>query len=66
MRKKIKIKEKPRNYSKRVIEKFLFFPKKLYIKDDLDCKEIRWLEKCKVIQFYSSSCNCWIDYLWYE
>lgn len=27
MRKKIKIKEKPRNYSERVIEKFLFFQK---------------------------------------
>lgn len=66
MRIKEKIKDKPKNYSERVIEKFLLFPKKLYSQNDMDCKEFRWLEKCKVVQFYSASCNGWIDYLWYE
>lgn len=51
----------PKDYEERVIEKFLLFPKTLAIKGR--GKEMRWLEKCKIRQFYSPECG-WLDWLW--
>ena len=52
----------PKDYEERVIEKFLLFPKTLRL-NETDIKEMRWLEKCKIRQFYSSGYG-WLDWLW--
>lgn len=53
----------PKQYEEREVTKFLLFPKRLRLKDDLDNKEIRWLEKANIKQFYSRNVG-WIDFMW--
>ena len=38
-------KKEPKAYEEREVVKFLLFPKRLRLKDDLGNKETRWLEK---------------------
>lgn len=42
-------KKKPEQYDIRIVERFLFLPKKLKYKNKL---EVRWLEKVKIRQQY--------------
>ena len=56
-----KLKKEPKAYEEREVVKFLLFPKRLILKDDLDNKETRWLEKANIQQFYSRSVGRWID-----
>ena len=48
------------------VVKFLLFPKRLRLKDDLDNKETRWLEKANIQQFYSRGLGRWIDFMWMD
>ena len=61
-----KLKEEPKAYEEREVVKFLLFPKRLRLKDDLDNKETRWLEKANIQQFYSESLGRWLDFMWMD
>jgi hypothetical protein len=46
----------------RIVNRFLIFPKKLWSRTN-ECDEIRWLERCNIIQrFYVG--NRWGDRYW--
>ena len=62
---KSKLKKEPKEYEEREVVKFLLFPKRLKLKDDLNNEETRWLEKANNQQFYSRSVG-WIDFMWME
>ena len=57
--------KEPKEYEEREVIKFLIFPKRLFLKDDLDNKETRWLEKSNIQQFYSKGLG-WIDFMWMD
>ena len=58
--------KEPKQHEKREVIKFLLFPKRLKLKDDLDNEETRWLEKANIQQFYSRKVGCWIDFMWMD
>ena len=60
-----KLKKEPKEYEERDVVKFLLFPKRLKLKNDLDNEETRWLEKANIQQFYSRSLG-WIDFMWMD
>ena len=60
-----KLKKEPKAYEEREVVKFLLFPKRLRLKDDLDNKETRWLEKANIQQFYSRSLIM-RDFMWMD
>ena len=61
-----KLKEELKAYEELEVVKFLLFPKRLRLKDDLDNKETRWLEKANIQQFYSKSLGRWLDFMWLD
>ena len=61
-----KLIKEPKAYEEREVIKFLIFPKRLKIKDDLDNEETRWLEKANIQQFYSRGLGRWIDFMWMD
>ena len=61
-----KLKEELKAYEELEVVKFLLFPKRLRLKDDLDNKETRWLEKANIQQFYSKSLGRWLDFMWMD
>ena len=61
-----KLINEPKEYEEREVIKFLIFPKRLILKDDLDNKETRWLEKANIQQFYSRSLGRWLDFMWMD
>ena len=62
---KSKLKKEPKEYEEREVVKFLLFPKRLKLKDDLNYEEARWLEKANIQQFYSRKVG-WIDFMWLD
>jgi hypothetical protein len=50
--------------TERVVEKFIWFPKKLPIHRKGNCEELRWLGKCRIRQFYGYSFPAWINWKW--
>ena len=58
--------KEPKAYEEREVVKFLLFPKRLRLKNDLDNEETRWLEKANIQQFYSRSVGSWIDFMWMD
>ena len=60
-----KLKKEPKEYEEREVVKFLLFPKRLKLKDDLDNEETRWLEKANIQQFYSRKVG-WKDFMWMD
>ena len=58
--------KEPKQHEEREVIKFLLFPKRLKLKDDLDNEETRWLEKANIQQFYSRKVGCWIDFMWMD
>ena len=58
--------KEPKQHEEREVIKFLLFPKRLKLTDDLDNEETRWLEKANIQQFYSRKVGCWIDFMWMD
>ena len=58
-------KKKVKSGAERVITRFLLFPKCLPIKGmNPKIEEWRWLETCRIRQFYAYSLPIWINWKW--
>ena len=58
--------KEPKAYEEREVVKFLLFPKRLKLKDDINNEETRWREKANIQQFYSRSLGRWLDFMWMD
>jgi hypothetical protein len=54
--------EYPNIGSERTVSKFLLFPKRLWSREK-ECDEIRWLERCEIVQEYRLF-NEWKERYW--
>ena len=61
-----KLIKEPKAYEEREVVKFLLFPKRLKLKNDLDNEETRWLERANIQEFYSRSLGRWLDFMWMD
>ena len=55
-------KKKPKTGDVRVVERFLFEPKRLMLKSNTDYVMTRWLERATIEQVYRN--KRWVDRYW--